>query len=203
MLDFLYLCIYSYFNYIFIQFAVVTFSTVGYGDILPTTKGQKLATSFFILGGVAITANLVGVINSMLSKRQWDDAREKRLARAEKDAKENNFLAMAYLGYIGGLAYFRQVFDKLTEFQPPSAHQANLDLNSPTESMSTGRAAKDLLILKDALSITVQDKKYLACIDFAYIWILIFVGTVMMQWIEDFTFHDAFYWSVVTLTTVG
>lgn len=185
------------------QFAIVTFSTVGYGDILPTTKGQKLATAFFILGGVAITANLVGVINSMLSKRQWDAARERRLAKAEIHAKEYNCFALIYLGYREMLSYFRKVFDKVTGFQVPPVDVPVIDMSSSTESGCADSAAKDLRILTNALSTTVQDKKYLACVDFAFIWILVLVGTLMMPWIENFTYHDAFYWSVVTLTTVG
>lgn len=37
-------------------FSIVTLGTVGYGDIVPTTDGGKIFTSFYILIGIGIIA---------------------------------------------------------------------------------------------------------------------------------------------------
>jgi potassium channel subfamily K len=43
-------------------FATVTFTTVGYGDITPTTDSARLFTVFFALYGIGILTTLLGII---------------------------------------------------------------------------------------------------------------------------------------------
>ncbi|MEM6997372.1 MAG: potassium channel family protein [Patescibacteria group bacterium] len=43
-------------------FSVVTLTTVGYGDLAPTTDGSRLFTSVYILFGVAIAISFLGVV---------------------------------------------------------------------------------------------------------------------------------------------
>lgn len=47
-----------------LYFSVVTFTTVGYGDLSPTTKLSKLFTAFYSLGGISILGVALGVIGS-------------------------------------------------------------------------------------------------------------------------------------------
>ncbi|MBQ0734964.1 potassium channel family protein [Aquimarina celericrescens] len=42
-------------------FSVMTLSTVGYGDLHPTTPFTKIFTTFYILGGLGIILNFVTV----------------------------------------------------------------------------------------------------------------------------------------------
>jgi hypothetical protein len=52
-------------------FTVVTLSTVGYGDLHPTTPASQLFTALFILTGVAIALSALGIIGSTyLSRRE-------------------------------------------------------------------------------------------------------------------------------------
>ncbi len=52
-------------------FTVVTLTTVGYGDLHPTSDGSRLFTALFVLAGVAITVSALGVIGTTyLSKRE-------------------------------------------------------------------------------------------------------------------------------------
>jgi voltage-gated potassium channel len=67
-------------------FSVVTLTTVGYGDLHPTTDISRLFTAFFILSGVAITLTSLGVIGSSYFNRRrtnvFDDIIEKTKATA-------------------------------------------------------------------------------------------------------------------------
>jgi voltage-gated potassium channel len=61
-------------------FSVTTLSTVGYGDMHPTTEISRLFTSFYILSGVAIALAALGIIGmNYLEKRE-----KKILERREK-----------------------------------------------------------------------------------------------------------------------
>jgi len=47
-----------------LYFSVVTFTTVGYGDLSPTTELSKIFTAFYSLGGISILGVALGVIGS-------------------------------------------------------------------------------------------------------------------------------------------
>lgn len=49
-----------------IYFSVITLSTVGYGDLSPTTFGGRLFTIFYVLVGVGIIVSLAGQMASHL-----------------------------------------------------------------------------------------------------------------------------------------
>ena len=51
-------------------FSVVTLSTVGYGNLYPTTTASQLFTSFYILIGVAAVVASLGIIGSAILDRR-------------------------------------------------------------------------------------------------------------------------------------
>ncbi len=57
-----------------IYFVVITFTTIGYGDLAPTTPLTKLITIFVGLNGVAILLMLFDEIRRVRSWHQADDA---------------------------------------------------------------------------------------------------------------------------------
>lgn len=61
-------------------FTVVTLTTVGFGDLHPTTDGSRLFTAIFILAGVAITVSALGVIGATYLRK-----RETRLTRSSDE----------------------------------------------------------------------------------------------------------------------
>lgn len=63
-----------------LYFSVITLSTVGYGDLTPTTDGAKLFTIFYIIIGIGIFA---AVIN-FLVKRAAIHRMQKHLIRKQK-----------------------------------------------------------------------------------------------------------------------
>jgi len=53
-----------------LYFAVSTFTTVGYGDLSPTTVAGKLFTMFFSLYGISILGIALGIVGTMLAEKQ-------------------------------------------------------------------------------------------------------------------------------------
>ena len=65
-------------------FSVVTLSTVGYGDLHPTSDASRLFTAFYILGGVTIALSSLAVIGTSYLKK-----REKRILRRVEEKKDS------------------------------------------------------------------------------------------------------------------
>jgi voltage-gated potassium channel len=59
-------------------FSVVTISTVGYGDFVPTNDASRLFTALFILVGVSIGIAALGLIGSEVIKIREKRYLEKR-----------------------------------------------------------------------------------------------------------------------------
>ena len=57
-------------------FTVVTTTTVGYGDLYPTTDQSRLVTSIFMLIGVTVLVTSIGYIGAHFASR-----REKKIRR--------------------------------------------------------------------------------------------------------------------------
>jgi hypothetical protein len=60
-------------------FSVTTLTTVGFGDLHPTSDGSRLFTAFYILVGVTIVLGSIGVIGSNYIRR-----REERIILKKK-----------------------------------------------------------------------------------------------------------------------
>jgi len=66
-------------------FSVATLSTVGYGDLHPTSDVTRLFTALFILAGVGIVLASLTVIGTSLLAR-----REERILRRRRNEREHN-----------------------------------------------------------------------------------------------------------------
>lgn len=53
-------------------FSVTTITTVGYGDLYPTTEASRLFTAIYILLGVSIALASLGLIGSSYLERRED-----------------------------------------------------------------------------------------------------------------------------------
>ena len=65
-----------------LYFSVVTFTTVGYGDMGPTTAGTRLFTCFFVLYGISLAAGSLSVLYNEVSKWQKRRVESKTLSHA-------------------------------------------------------------------------------------------------------------------------
>lgn len=62
-------------------FTIVTITTVGYGDLTPTTDASRLVTALFIIVGVAIGAGIISFYGSHLVKNRIKIRTEQRSVR--------------------------------------------------------------------------------------------------------------------------
>ena len=67
--------------------AVVTLTTVGYGDVYPITTGGRLFTFLILMIGMGIIAVPPGIISSALSKARQEQADEAASAKQEPQAQ--------------------------------------------------------------------------------------------------------------------
>lgn len=67
-------------------FVVSTLTTVGYGDLAPTTDASRVFTAVFMLAGVAIAIASLGIIGTSYLKSREDamDKREEKIKSQEK-----------------------------------------------------------------------------------------------------------------------
>jgi hypothetical protein len=80
-----------------LYFTVLTISTVGYGDLTPTSKEGKLVTCMFVFAGLALLAEAIGIVADYFLERMNEVARkvaaeavmkEKLLALAKAEAEK-------------------------------------------------------------------------------------------------------------------
>ena len=215
---------------------------------MPHTKSQKIWTTFFILIGVTITANMVGVFTSLLSEHREKQLADERKAFLQADSKKfvlgrNFFLCRTAIwdALVNFDHHVREIFDSVTGYveikidmlerrltgefslsdvdspakssggffgffspRPIGTRQsANAQYDTSVVTANTRKAINDLRKMKQDLLRSSQDMKYQTFHDFIYVWVLVLTGTFAMQVIEDWKLNDAYYWSVVTITTVG
>ena len=66
--------------------AVITLTTVGYGDIYPVTIGGRFFTFLILMIGLGLIAVPTGIITSSLSAVRREQEREEQLAQEQADA---------------------------------------------------------------------------------------------------------------------
>jgi voltage-gated potassium channel len=96
-------------------FTIVSITTVGYGDIIPTTFGSMVLAIIIILGGVGVFSGLLVSFTQFLIERKTDKARYERL----------NMLVELFFSEIGNkmLRYFSSADTGLDQLRN------NLNLN--------------------------------------------------------------------------
>ena len=71
-----------------LYFSVITLSTVGYGDMSPTTSGSKIFTMVYILLGLSIFASFASMLvqeRAEIKKQRIDKKQQKKAKRDHDD----------------------------------------------------------------------------------------------------------------------
>ncbi len=66
-------------------FTVCTITTVGYGDLYPTTELSQMFTALYALAGVALGLASLGLVGSMYIARREEVIARKRVPPPQKD----------------------------------------------------------------------------------------------------------------------
>ena len=174
-------------------FAVVTFTTIGYGDFSPTTTGGRLFCVLFALGGVAVLAIALGVVGhkivesqvSSISKAETkfvDDmskafqkkitASQRQKAYAKRSGSGGSGSSFSYLNDVDQIGY------------------------------SIRRRAK---AIKSPWHSTLESLKKFGIMLGTYVPALtpLFLGAFVVAHYEGWTWSDAIYYCVVTTTSIG
>ena len=176
-----------------LYFGVTTLTTVGYGDMGPTTNGSKIFTALYVFFGVAIVATLIGLATTFLI--------EAAALAADLDKKEKRELAM------------NDDSDDSDDSDDDDMEEDDGDMEEGGEKEGRPKDAV-ILAMENSGSSSIRSQKSTClsrCIkrgtfffhEFLPAFICCTIGILVMMYGQDATFVDAFYWSIVTGTTVG
>jgi potassium channel subfamily K len=105
-----------------VYFAVCSLTTVGYGDLYPTTQAGKIFTCFYVYFGIGIISAALGYMmnvmlegaaseaDDMLAKAGGQDA-QKKLKRAKKLKRYATSVSLVLLSILIGTSFYSTVFD--------------------------------------------------------------------------------------------
>lgn len=200
------------FSYVFEQwsiidsvyFTAVLLTTVGYGDVSPTTQGGKLFASVFALGGIVLLGLALGVVGSQLVEAEISYTEEVK-------SKTSKALESAFTGSMRHRRH-NEDRDGTNEHDLETASLARSDSTSSLnsigsnstcsfESNKTGSHSSKLSLSRSKRYETSRwpsvVRRHLP--GFAPI----LVGGLVISPLEKWGFVDAIYYSVVTSTTIG
>ena len=64
-----------------VYFALVTFTTTGFGDLVPSTEGGRIFTTFFVVFGVIMLGVFVGIVGHSISEAHYVTMKRKKKGR--------------------------------------------------------------------------------------------------------------------------
>eukprot|EP00521_Asterionellopsis_glacialis_P009106 CAMPEP_0195286076 /NCGR_PEP_ID=MMETSP0707-20130614/3670_1 /TAXON_ID=33640 /ORGANISM="Asterionellopsis glacialis, Strain CCMP134" /LENGTH=366 /DNA_ID=CAMNT_0040345669 /DNA_START=156 /DNA_END=1253 /DNA_ORIENTATION=+ len=160
-----------------LYFCVTTFTTVGYGDLTPTTQAGKFFTCGFGLGGIAF---LGAALYSLGAK----------LVQAELDAVK-----------LSETGRRKQILDFFTDRMPRIVKDRILNDHQEEEADEPIQSAQQQWWQPSPFSWKKQVKKIVKkCIPFLG---LLFMGGFVMGRLEGWSLVDSMYYAVSTAGTVG
>lgn len=162
-------------------FTVTTFTTVGYGDLFPVTKGQRIFAMFFVTIGIMIIGGVVlGVVMNTLFVMF-----EKSLRTSAEQAQS-------------------QLVKKLRKISSRNTKSASPPLPPPQSSLTQEQQERNHEHEDDEQS---RDSScalpWKATLRYLGLAALIFVPGIVIGHFEEWELHESIYYSIVTATTVG
>lgn len=158
-----------------LYFSVVSFTTVGYGDLCPTTKAGKIFTCFYGLSGVVFLGLAIASIGASFVQAELDALQQARRA---------------------SLGRVLQLFDNMPSLRQSNSSLALVQQASPFVE-STLADKKNPVIRFVAKFMTVFAKKVLPAM------LLLVMGGMYMGRIEGWNLIDSLYYSIITCGTLG
>jgi potassium channel subfamily K, other eukaryote len=173
-------------------FAVVTFTTIGYGDFSPTTMAGKLFCALFALAGVAVLAIGLGVVGSKIIEAEVQSitAAEHELVKDVSAVfqKRSDSARERQVAYAKSHSHDSSSFSYLAGFDDPaqSIRDRLEDVAHPGH-----KTRKMCAMFFNMLA------RYIPALT------PLFVGSFLIGHYEGWTWEDCIYYCVVTTTTIG
>ncbi|KAL7536818.1 hypothetical protein ACHAXR_007414, partial [Thalassiosira sp. AJA248-18] len=193
-----------------LYFTTVLLTTVGYGDITPTTPGGKLFASVFALGGIVIIGLALGVVGSQLVeaeinytekvKSKTSRALERAFAKGShhrQEDKENAVLGTASLARSFSTSSMESIESIGSESTRGSVYDLDASTRQYSLSSTPGRHQSDEKKHKKQFPWLSVVQRHLPG------FVPMLVGGFVMALLERWEWHDGIYYTVVTATTIG
>jgi len=209
-----------------LYFFFVTASSVGYGDLKPTSKLNRVFFSVMIVVGIVMNSLLVGILLTMAS--DLDTKEEKKRKQNQRmmkvTQKDTGEITLKEVDANVGLGYKIQEFAlsgiAFVKYHYMRMHKAVQDLILSTADVAEADFAqgdiREVMTCRDDAdrNVLIEELRYLLkrkmvkMVFNIMITILLFVVTLFVgAWIiakcENWKYDDALYFSLVTLTTIG
>ena len=156
----------------------------------------------WIIIGIAATSNLIGVVSAIMTEQEKQKALDLRNALARKERKKHDKLDEKVIkdadGGLGQIlketyAFVRYLFDTVTFYRSFISMISN----------DGGHVHDKIASLRLKYFDELQELRYATFLDFCILVGVVVFATIFMMHSENWTSHLAFYWSVVTVSTVG
>jgi hypothetical protein len=164
-----------------LYFSVVTFTTVGYGDLCPTTGAGKVFTVLFGLSGISILGVAIGTIGSRLVQKEND------MIHAARQASRKRILGFWNTIVDDDSSSSTRKVDEQIE-ETTTTGTTNLDDTTKKEEKESSwwRQSLDTLVRKSVPALAV-----------------LLLGGAWMGKLEGWSLGDAIYYSFITAGTLG
>ena len=158
-------------------FGVTTLTTVGYGDMGPTSDGAKIFTALYVFSGVAIVATCIGVATTFLIETAALRAEVEKRKRREEEIEDSD--------------------DDDDDYDDEDDNEDVVIPLQQEDGRSEAAPLRQSCVSRCCKRCTFLFSEFLPAL------ICCTIGILVMMWVEEVSFVDAFYWSIVTGTTVG
>eukprot|EP00468_Gymnochlora_sp_CCMP2014_P003480 CAMPEP_0167749550 /NCGR_PEP_ID=MMETSP0110_2-20121227/5470_1 /TAXON_ID=629695 /ORGANISM="Gymnochlora sp., Strain CCMP2014" /LENGTH=282 /DNA_ID=CAMNT_0007634717 /DNA_START=108 /DNA_END=956 /DNA_ORIENTATION=- len=179
-----------------VYFGLMTATTVGYGDRVPTSNGAKVFVSFYALIGVAFAASALGVLFDAFM--EYNEQATIAALRTLQRRGSQPFLDENAVDFLDGkISHDR----KQDEEQVLPAQSVVEEVPSSEFQLDDVEADEDF----DAANANLH-KMMIRCVctsNWIYVAGNVIIGMLIFQSIEKTSMADAFYWATITTLTVG
>mmetsp|Transcript_10911 Transcript_10911/g.16904 ORF Transcript_10911/g.16904 Transcript_10911/m.16904 type:complete len:523 (-) Transcript_10911:54-1622(-) len=182
-----------------LYFTIIMLTTIGYGDMSPSTPVGKIFTSIFALGGIVVLGLALGVVGSQLVEAEIRAAEKAR----EKTAKsiERAFTRRNGVGRMLSSGSTTSLSSKDSVTSHNGEHNDFLEAIRLVQQSEGSYASKIVICAKNfgkkCWSTICMVRKYLPGV------VPIFSGALIIAYLEGWPWYDAFYYTVITATTIG
>ena len=180
-------------------FAFTLVSTIGYGKVTPQTDYGKIFTIFYIIFGVPLGAYAFGLFASITVKifsritefTSDPILRAYQLVNVKKEGDLNSFQLKKIINEIG-VECSEQEFDDIFD-------EADIDNDGTISYLELKKVIND----KKWNIYNIENNSHQLLYVFVLIVVYLILGMFTFHWGENWSLGDAFYFCIITITTIG
>eukprot|EP01038_Epipyxis_sp_PR26KG_P005584 gene5584-7709_t len=201
-----------------LYFLVITVLTIGYGDFVPHTQSTRLFTAFYIIIGIGICGSFVGTLVTLVLEHEDRMAKVRSMktfiAISERKKKLQEEVTNPLVDAMQNPSELEET--KTQSFANPSENNVKnnsskvgrrasltFSFNYRTEEEEEKTFLEMRNVTLDEFDKDIKQLRRTGIIDLCSVFGILIFGMIIMSFIEGWDMLDAFYWSTVTVFTVG